>query len=145
MSSKKPTLEIPHNISLLDRDTIAFKERHAISSSTFYSSKRIAILQHPYSHRKREGGFPMTRSQQPALALFSAGMIGLGMLALVYGGFALVSPPVAPWFPARTFLAYCSGVLMLLAGVGLLFRTTAAWSARILFPYLVVWLLLKVP
>jgi len=87
----------------------------------------------------------MTRSQQPALALFSVGMIGLGMLALVYGDFALVWQPVAPWFPARTLLAYGSGVLMLLAGVGLLFRTTAAWWARILFPYLVVWLLLKVP
>lgn len=34
---------------------------------------------------------------------------------------------------------------MLLGGVGLLFRATAAWSARILFPYLIVWLLLKVP
>jgi len=87
----------------------------------------------------------MTRSQQPALALFSVGMIGLGVLALVYGDFALVWQPVAPWFPARTLLAYGSGVLMLLAGVGLLFRTTAAWWASILFPYLVVWLLLKVP
>jgi uncharacterized membrane protein len=72
-------------------------------------------------------------------------MIGLGILALLYGDFALVWQPVALWFPARTLLAYGSGVLMLLAGAGLLFRTTAAWSARILFPYLIVWLLLKVP
>jgi hypothetical protein len=34
---------------------------------------------------------------------------------------------------------------MLLGGVGLLFRATAAWSARVLFPYLIVWLLLKAP
>jgi uncharacterized membrane protein len=34
---------------------------------------------------------------------------------------------------------------MLFGGIGLLFRSTAALSARILFPYLVVWLLLKVP
>jgi uncharacterized membrane protein len=34
---------------------------------------------------------------------------------------------------------------MLLGGVGLLLRATAAWSARILFPYLILWLLLKVP
>jgi len=87
----------------------------------------------------------MTRSQQPALTLFSMGMIGLGILALVYGDFALVWQPVALWFPARTFLAHGSGVLMVLAGVGLLVRTTAAWSARILFPYLILWLLLKVP
>ena len=34
---------------------------------------------------------------------------------------------------------------MLLGGVGLLFRATAVWSIRILFPYLIVWLLLKAP
>jgi len=87
----------------------------------------------------------MTRSQQPALTLFAVGMIGLGILALVYGDFALVWQPVAPWIPGRTVLAYASGIIMLFGGVGLLFRATAAWSARILFPYLIVWLLLKVP
>jgi uncharacterized membrane protein len=87
----------------------------------------------------------VTRSQQPALTLFAIGMIGLGILALVYGDFALVWQPVAAWVPGRTALAYGSGVLMLLAGVGLLFQATAAWSARILFPYLIVWALLKVP
>ena len=87
----------------------------------------------------------MTRSQQPALTLFAIGMIGLGILALVYGDFALVWQPVAPWVPGRTALAYASGVLMLLGGVGLLFRATVAWSIRILFPYLIIWALLKVP
>jgi len=87
----------------------------------------------------------MTRSQQPALTLFAVGMFGLGILALVYGDFALVWQPVAPWFPGRAVLAYGSGLVMLLGGIGLLFRGTAAWSARILFPYLIVWLLLKVP
>src|SRR6202171_1291690 len=87
----------------------------------------------------------MTRIQQPALTLFAVGMIGLGILALVYGDFAMVWQPVAPWVPGRTALAYASGVLMLLSGVGLLFRATAAWSVRILFPYLIVWALLKVP
>jgi uncharacterized membrane protein len=87
----------------------------------------------------------MAPSQQPALTLFAVGMIGLGILALVYGDFALVWQPVALWIPGRTILAYGSGLIMLLGGVGLLLRTTAAWSARILFPYLIVWLLLKVP
>src|SRR6266513_2792271 len=87
----------------------------------------------------------MTRSQQPALTLFAVGMIGLGILALVYGDFALVWQPVAPWIPGRTALAYGSGLIMLFGGVGLLFRATAKWSARVLFPYLIVWLLLKVP
>src|SRR3982075_940973 len=91
----------------------------------------------------------MTRSQQPAqqpaLSLFAVGMIGLGILALVYGDFALVWQPVASWIPGRAVLAYGPGLIMLLGGVGLLIRATAAWSARILFPYLIVWLLLKVP
>jgi uncharacterized membrane protein len=87
----------------------------------------------------------MNRSQQPALTLFAVGMIGLGILALIYGDFALVWQPVAAWVPGRTILAYGSGFLMVLGGIGLLFTTTAAWSARILFSYLVVWALLKVP
>jgi uncharacterized membrane protein len=87
----------------------------------------------------------MTRNQQPGLTVFAVGMIGLGILALVYGDFAMVWQPVAPWIPGRTALAYASGVLMLLGGIGLLLRATAAWTARILFPYLIECLLLKVP
>jgi uncharacterized membrane protein len=87
----------------------------------------------------------MTRDQQPAVTFFAIGMIGLGVLALIYGDFALVWQPVPPWVPARTALAYVCGVLMLLGGAGLLFQRTAALSARILFPYLVIWTLLKVP
>jgi uncharacterized membrane protein len=82
---------------------------------------------------------------QPASSLFAMGMMGLGVLALIYGDFALVWQPVAPWVPGRTALAYASGALMLLGGAGLLFRATAAWSVRVLFPYLIVWTLLKVP
>jgi uncharacterized membrane protein YphA (DoxX/SURF4 family) len=87
----------------------------------------------------------MTRAQQPALLLFAVGMMGLGVLALIYGDFALVWQPVADWVPGRTALAYGSGVLMLAAGAALLFRATVAWAVRILFPYLIVWALLKVP
>jgi uncharacterized membrane protein len=87
----------------------------------------------------------MNRRQQPALTLFAVGMIGLGLLAIIYGDFAMVWQPVAPWVPGRTALAYLSGVIMLLGGIGLLFQATAPWSIRILFPYLIVWTLLKVP
>src|SRR5271156_1989695 len=87
----------------------------------------------------------MTRRQQPALTVFAVGMIGLGVVALVYGDFALVWQPVAAWVPGRTALAYLSGIIMLVGGVGLLFESTVTWSIRVLFPYLVVWALLKVP
>ena len=95
---------------------------------------------------------------QPALSLFALGMIGLGALALIYGDFAMVWQPVAPWIPGRTALAYLSGVLMLLCGTGLLLgaflerssstqwlRSASSWSVRILFPYLILWAVLKVP
>jgi hypothetical protein len=54
----------------------------------------------------------MSRTLQPALSLFAIGMVGLGILALIYGDFALVWQPVAPWIPGRTILAYMSGVLI---------------------------------
>jgi uncharacterized membrane protein len=68
----------------------------------------------------------MTRNQQPALTFFAIGMIGLGVLA-VYGDFALVWQPVAPWIPGRTTLAFVSGIIMLFGGVGLFFRVSTAW------------------
>lgn len=84
-------------------------------------------------------------SQQPALALFAIGLIGMGVLALVYGDFAMGWQPVAQWFPARTVLAYGSGVLMVLCGAALFSRVTTAWALRILLPYLIIWQMLKFP
>jgi uncharacterized membrane protein YphA (DoxX/SURF4 family) len=72
-------------------------------------------------------------------------MIGLGILALIYGDFAMVWQPVAAWVPGRTALAYCAGAVMLLGGAGLLFQTTVRWAVRVLFVYAILWALLKVP
>jgi uncharacterized membrane protein len=87
----------------------------------------------------------MSRNQQPALTFFAIGLIGLGILALICGDFALVWQPVAEWIPGRTALAYASGVLMLLCGIALFVQPAAKFSVRILFPYLILWTLLKVP
>ena len=38
-----------------------------------------------------------------------------------------------------------TGALMLVCGAGLMFRATPTWAVRILFPYLIVWQLLKLP
>jgi hypothetical protein len=48
----------------------------------------------------------MSRTLQPALALYVIGPLGLGVLALVYHDFALDWQPVPPWVPDRTLLAY---------------------------------------
>ena len=87
----------------------------------------------------------MIRYQKPVVSLSASGMIGLGILGLVYGDFAMGWQPVDPWVPGRRILAYASAVLMLLAGAGLLYTPTVKWSIRILFPYLLAWQLLKVP
>src|SRR5579885_2448522 len=87
----------------------------------------------------------MTRSQQPALTAFAIGMIGLGILAFVYHDFAMVWQPVPESIPGRVLIAYATGVIMLMGGVGLLIEGTAKWAIRALFPYLILWMLLKVP
>jgi uncharacterized membrane protein len=83
--------------------------------------------------------------EQPALMLIAIGLLGLGILGLIYGDFALVWQPVAPWFPARTALAYIIAALEVLTALALLFRATSRWAVRILFPGIVLWQLLKVP
>ena len=87
----------------------------------------------------------LVREPQPGITLFAIGMIGLGVLGLVVGDFAMQWQPVAPWFPARTLLAYLAAMLSLVCGVGLLFRATVKLSVRVLFAYSIAWALLKAP
>src|SRR5258705_1092895 len=87
----------------------------------------------------------MNNNQQPALRFFVVGLIGLGVIGLVVGGFAMVWQPVPDWVPGHHAVAYGTGVLMVLLGLGLSFRPSQAWSVRILFVYLFLWALLKVP
>jgi uncharacterized membrane protein len=87
----------------------------------------------------------VNRSAQAPLIFFSIGIISLGILALVFGDFAEVGQTVAAWVPGRTGLAYASGIVMLVGGIGLLPRRTTASSVRILLPFLIVGFLLQVP
>ncbi len=72
---------------------------------------------------------------------FAVTMIGLGILGLVTGDF----PPI--WFgapkglPGREALAYLCALVSLGAGVGLLWRRTAAVSAGVLLAGFLAWLL----
>jgi hypothetical protein len=81
-------------------------------------------------------------------ALFASGMIGIAIVGFCYGDFSSVWQGTPAWIPKSTHtpLAYAAATLMLLAGLGLLIERTAAISARILFFYLAIWVVvLRIP
>src|SRR6185437_651834 len=78
--------------------------------------------------------------------LFAAAMIALGITGLVNGDFALVWQHVPAQVPGRSILAYVCAVIELGFGIGLLWQRTLAWTCRLLFPYMLLWLvLLEIP
>jgi uncharacterized membrane protein len=91
-----------------------------------------------------EGG--AIRIERVSHAFFASVLIGLGILGLVKGDFAPGWQPVPESMPGRQALAYLCSAVCLACGVGLLFRRTAAIAARVLFVWLLLWLLLlRVP
>lgn len=87
---------------------------------------------------------PQTGEKQIALSLFSFGMIALGILTVFSRQFAYDWQPV-PAFPGREVVAVLCGLFMILCSAALLFRSTASIAARLMLPFLLVWLALKVP
>jgi len=87
----------------------------------------------------------MNKSQQPALCLFVAGLIGLGIVGGIVHDFALVWQPVPEGLPSRAAVATATALLMLVLGIGLTTRPTRAWAVRILLVYLLLWASLKLP
>jgi uncharacterized membrane protein len=78
---------------------------------------------------------------------FAAVMIGLGVIGLVEGDFALVWQRIPiDDLPGRQVLAYLCAGIELGTGIGLLFRRTGRLASRILVVYLLLWVvLLKLP
>jgi uncharacterized membrane protein len=87
----------------------------------------------------------MTNKQLARIA-FASGMIGLGIIGLVFGDFAQLWKFAPAYVPAHQTMAYVCSVLMLVCGLGLLFKPTETLAARVLFPYwALVVLVLKLP
>lgn len=78
--------------------------------------------------------------------VLAATMIGLGVMGLRSGDFTAIWTPVSQAVPGREALVYLCAVVCLACGIGLLWQRTAAFAARVLFAYLLVWwLVFKVP
>ncbi len=69
---------------------------------------------------------------------FALGIIASGVLNIVNGDFSGAWLP--SWLPTHGVLAYLCGALMVLAGLGLLVERAAAVSARVLFVFTLLWL-----
>lgn len=78
--------------------------------------------------------------------LYALGAIALGAVGLVWGDFALVWQPVAAGVPGRTLLAYVFAAALLLGGLALNYRATAARGAATLCAlFVLVVVLLHIP
>jgi len=78
--------------------------------------------------------------------IFAVVLIGWGVVGLVRGDFAPGWQPVPASMPGRQVLVYLTALVCIVCGTGLLFRRTATLAARVLFAWLLAWLLvLRVP
>ena len=75
-------------------------------------------------------------------AVFSATMIGLGIVGLLYRDFVPLWNPVPASVPARELFVYLGALISLTSGIGLLVPRMATIAARLLLATLLFWLLL---
>jgi uncharacterized membrane protein len=74
--------------------------------------------------------------------LFAATLIAFGIFGLVRGDFAPIWDVVPQNFPTREGLIYLCAAVSLICGTGLIFQRTAGTTSRVLFAYLLLWMLM---
>ena len=85
---------------------------------------------------------PPTRAAGLGGLLFAGSLAGLGLLSLLSGDFALNWQPVPTSVPWRQPLAYASGVVLVVSGLGAIVTRWATFSALSLTINVLLWLLL---
>ncbi len=79
-------------------------------------------------------------------AVFAATLIALGVTSLITGEFAAIWQPVPQGIAGREALIYLCAFVSLACGIGVLWKPGADTAARVLFVYLLLWMLLfKLP
>lgn len=74
------------------------------------------------------------------------GALGLGVISLLYGDFAITWQPVPDWAPLRAALAYASGASLTAAGAALIVNRGARVAAAFIAAFLSFWaLVLQAP
>jgi uncharacterized membrane protein len=86
-----------------------------------------------------ENNMPAMRLGQ---LLITLGIIGLGVLGLIYDDFALSWQPVPASVPAHAILAYASALLLLVCGIALLTQRAPTIATLILTLFVFSWLIL---
>jgi len=81
------------------------------------------------------------RIASPGHAVFAVTMIALGIIGLITGSFVGVWGGVPETMPGREALAYIGALVALASGLGLLWQVTSAFASRMLFVYLMLWLI----
>jgi uncharacterized membrane protein len=71
--------------------------------------------------------------------LFALGFAGLGVLSLIYRGFASVWQPLPETVPHRELLGIISGCILLLSGIGMLWPRLARWSTLVMTVFVSTW------
>ena len=89
----------------------------------------------------------MAVTVRPSRLLFAAALIGLGIIGVVNGDFALAWQHIpVHHLPGRSAIAYACEAIELACGVGLLLRRARRLACRVLFSFLLLWvLLLEIP
>lgn len=82
------------------------------------------------------------RQLTPPQVLFAVIMIAYGLHGFVTHDFSVLWQPVPDGIPGRTFLVDLCAAVALVGGVGLLWRRSALFAARLLCVMLLAWLLL---
>ncbi len=74
--------------------------------------------------------------------LFAIGIIGIGALCLLHGNLAMQWQPIPAAVPMHPQIGYLTGLILVVCGLGLFLRRTAAFAAPVLvFAWLILFIL----